>query len=57
MSIDLYYFNMSVPSRAVLVTAKHLEIDVNIKELDLIKGEHMTEEFLTVINLILQKLL
>ncbi|CAG2113887.1 unnamed protein product, partial [Medioppia subpectinata] len=38
--------NLSPPCRAVLMTAKHLNIDVNIKNIDMAKGEHMTPEYL-----------
>ncbi|CAG2170269.1 unnamed protein product, partial [Oppiella nova] len=36
----------SPPSRAVLMVAKHLNIAVNIKHVDLTKGEQLKPEFL-----------
>jgi len=46
MPIDLYYLQLSPPCRAVHTTAKQLGIDVNIKNVDLAKGEHLTPEYL-----------
>ncbi|KAK9881164.1 hypothetical protein WA026_014512 [Henosepilachna vigintioctopunctata] len=46
MTIDLYYINGSAPCRAVLLAAKALGIDLNLKYLDLMKGEHLTPEFI-----------
>ncbi|KAL0275073.1 UNVERIFIED_CONTAM: hypothetical protein PYX00_003053 [Menopon gallinae] len=46
MPIDLYYKPGSAPCRAVLLTAKSLGLELNLKETDLMKGEHMSPEFL-----------
>ena len=48
MPIDLYYYQLSPPCRAVLMTARHLNLDVNIKQVDLRKLEHLTPEYLKV---------
>lgn len=50
MSYDLYVTPPSAPCRAVLMLLKELGIKVNIKDLDLWRGEHMTPEFLKVSN-------
>ncbi|XP_030380472.1 glutathione S-transferase 1-like [Scaptodrosophila lebanonensis] len=44
--IVLYGIDLSPPVRACLLTLKALELDFEYKEVDLLKGEHMTEEFL-----------
>ncbi|XP_060525565.1 glutathione S-transferase 1-like [Cylas formicarius] len=46
MTIDLYYQPGSAPCRAVLLTAKALGVQLNLKLLDLMKSEHLTPEFL-----------
>ncbi|XP_065073866.1 glutathione S-transferase 1-like [Ochlerotatus camptorhynchus] len=43
--ITLYTNRRSPPGRAVEITAKIIGVDLKIKLLDLIKLEHMTEEF------------
>ena len=48
MAFDLYVFSVSPGSRAVLVLAKHLGLEVNVKEVDLLKGEQLSEEFIKV---------
>lgn len=48
MPIDLYCLTGSPPCAAVLLTANIIGIDVNIKNVDLQKGEHLTPEFLKV---------
>lgn len=50
MSIDLYYLSGSPPCGAVLLAAKIIGVDINIKNVDLAKGEHLTPEFLKVSN-------
>lgn len=49
MPIDLYMFLPSPPSRAVLVTAKHLGVSVNVKNVNLLSGENKTVEFSKVL--------
>lgn len=48
MPIDLYYVPGSAPCRAVLLAAKALGVDLNLKYTDLMKGEHLTPEFVKV---------
>ncbi|XP_025830753.1 glutathione S-transferase 1-like [Agrilus planipennis] len=48
MPIDLYYLPGSAPCRNVLLTAKAIGVDLNLKHLDLMKGEHLTPEFLKI---------
>ena len=48
MPIDIYMIKYSPPSRAVQMTAKALNIDLNVKTIDLSEGQHMTEEYLKV---------
>ncbi|XP_076678501.1 glutathione S-transferase 1-1-like [Andrena cerasifolii] len=45
MSVDLYYTPMSSPCRAVLLTAEAIGFPLNLKEIDLLAGEHMETEF------------
>lgn len=45
MPIDFYYLPGSAPCRAVLLTAKVLDIPLNLKLTELMKGEHLTPEF------------
>lgn len=48
-SLILYYtFDLSPPSRAVLLTAKALNIDLDLRNINLMKGEQLTSEFLKV---------
>jgi hypothetical protein len=49
MTIDLYFMNISPPCRAVLMTAKHLNIEFNEKQIDLLNGEHLSPQFVKVI--------
>lgn len=48
MPLDLYYHQISPPSKAVLATAKYLKLDINVKEVDLFGGETRTAEYLKV---------
>ena len=48
MAIDLYFLRLSPPSRAVLMLTKHLDIKVNIKNMDLRNGEHLTSDYAKV---------
>ena len=49
MPIDIYSLRYSPPCRAVLMTAKQLNIDLNVKTVDLSQGQHLTEDYLKVI--------
>lgn len=42
----LYYMAGSPPANAVLLLIKQLELDVEIKHVDFLKGEHKTPEYL-----------
>ncbi|KYN08360.1 PREDICTED: glutathione S-transferase 1-1-like [Cyphomyrmex costatus] len=46
MPIDLYQRTGSPPCRAVLLAAAALEVDLNLKDIDLRSGEHLKPEFL-----------
>lgn len=46
MAVDLYMLEASAPCRAVLMTAKHLGIDVNKKTVNLMQQEQLKPEFL-----------
>nr|AFM78644.1 glutathione S-transferase delta 1 [Aphis gossypii] len=48
MPIDFYYTPGSPPCRSVLLTAKALGLELNLKTLDLHHGEHMKPEFLKI---------
>ncbi|WP_323677962.1 glutathione S-transferase N-terminal domain-containing protein, partial [Halorubellus sp. PRR65] len=48
MTIDFYYAPGSSPCRAVLLTAKAIGVDLNLKLMDLMKGEHLSPEFLKI---------
>lgn len=43
--MDLYYTIVSPPSRSVLLLAKQLGVELNLKNLNLASGEHLTEDF------------
>lgn len=46
--IALYYSILSPPSRTVLLVAKAIGVELDLKSVDLEKGEHLTPEFLKV---------
>ncbi|KAK4881892.1 hypothetical protein RN001_005211 [Aquatica leii] len=48
MLMDFYYLPGSAPCRAVLLAAKAVGVELNLKVLDLMKGEHLTPEFLKI---------
>lgn len=50
MTIDLYYMPESPPCRAVEMVAAHLSIPLNLKYLDLSKGEHFTNQDFVMLN-------
>lgn len=43
--IVLFYRPLSPPSRAVLLTAKAIEVDFELKNINVLKGEHLTPEY------------
>lgn len=46
MPIDLYYLPGSAPCRGAMLTAAAVGVELNLKNTDLMKGEHLTPEFL-----------
>ncbi|KAK5650012.1 hypothetical protein RI129_001041 [Pyrocoelia pectoralis] len=48
MPIDFYYIPASAPCRAVLLAAKVVGVELNLKIVDLMKGENLTPEFLKI---------
>jgi glutathione S-transferase len=48
MTIDLYYVPGSAPCRTVLLAAKAIGVDLNLKLTNLMAGEHLKPEFLKV---------
>ena len=46
--MEFYFFPASGPCRSVQLTAKALGLELNKKELNLMEGEHMGEEFLAI---------
>jgi glutathione S-transferase len=48
MSIDLYYTIASPPCRSVMLLAKTLGLELNLKKVDLMNKEHLKPEFLKV---------
>jgi glutathione S-transferase len=48
MTIDFYYVPASAPCRTVLLAAKALGVDMNLKLTNLMAGEHLKPEFLKV---------
>lgn len=46
--MDLYYMDESTPCRAVMMTAKCIGIDLNLKYVDLEHNEQMNPEFLKI---------
>jgi glutathione S-transferase len=45
MTIDFYYFYLSVPSRSVMMLSKYLGIHLNAKQVNLFKEEQMRASF------------
>lgn len=48
MTITIYHFPPSAPSRAALLTARVLSLNVNVKEINLFKKEQLKQEFVKV---------
>lgn len=48
MTIDLYYVPVSPPCRSIMLLAKHIHVDLNLKYIDLMGGEHLKPEFLAI---------
>jgi len=51
MTIDLYYVPASSPCRSVLLAARAVGVDLNLKLTNLMEGAHLTPEFLKVQNI------
>jgi glutathione S-transferase len=51
MSIDLYYVSASAPCRSVLLAASAIGVQLNLKNVNMMQGEHLTPEFIKVCNL------
>ncbi|XP_067136272.1 glutathione S-transferase 1-like [Centruroides vittatus] len=48
MPLVLYHFPVSSPCRAVIMTAKHLGIELSLKEINLFNKEQLKPEFLKI---------
>lgn len=48
MGIDLYYLPGSAPCRTVLMAAKALGVELNLKLVNLMEGDHLKPEYLAV---------
>jgi len=48
MGIDLYYMPISAPCRSVIMACKELNIELNLKPLNLMAKEQLTPEFLKI---------
>lgn len=46
----LYHMPVSPASRAVVLIARAINIDLDLREIDTSRGEHMTPEFLKVMK-------
>ncbi|XP_044002999.1 glutathione S-transferase 1-like [Aphidius gifuensis] len=46
--IDLYYISYSPPSRAVMMLAKALDVELNLKEVDVLNGEQHEPDFIKI---------
>jgi glutathione S-transferase len=48
MPLDFYYVIASPPCRSVMLLAKTLGLELNLKEMNLLGKEHLKPEFLKV---------
>ena len=48
MPIDFYTHPISPPAQAVVITAKELNVELNVKEVDLFRGATRAPEYLKV---------
>lgn len=44
----LYFSLLSVPVRAVLLTAKAIKLKLELREIDILNGQQLTEEFIKI---------
>lgn len=47
-SMNLFYLPPSPPCRAVLLLVRMLGIEVNLKSMNIMEGEHLKKDFLEV---------
>lgn len=52
-TIDMYYFPASPPSRAALLVAKVIGVELNLKSVNIMKGEQMAPYYVKVNNIVL----
>ena len=45
MTIDLYCLMASPPARSVIIVARRLKVPLNIVNVDMMSGQHMSEEY------------
>lgn len=48
MATTLYMIDASPPVRAVLITAKAIGLKLNTKEINILTGEQLTQDYLKV---------
>ncbi|CAN7945370.1 unnamed protein product, partial [Ixodes pacificus] len=48
MPVDLYNSSLSAPCALVRMLAKHIGVDLNVKDLNFAKKEHLTPEYLKI---------
>lgn len=48
MNPTLYYLPPSAPCRAVLLLGRLINIDFNLKELNIMEGEHLNPDFVSL---------
>lgn len=48
MAIDLYYMPASAPCRSIIMLAKELGVELNLKYLDLMAKQQLEPEFVKV---------
>jgi len=48
LNMDFYYLPGSAPCRSVLMAAKAVGVELNLKVLNLMAGEHLKPEFIKV---------
>ena len=52
MTIDFYYIPASAPCRTVLLAARAVGVDLNLKLTNIMEGAHLKPEFLKVKHLL-----
>lgn len=46
----VYFLDLSPPCRAVALTAKYINLDLEIRVINLLTGDHLTPEFIKVLK-------